>query len=99
VKISVVWMPEADAELQSAKKWYGSIRPELAQRFSLAVEATVEALARNPRRFPLVDNFRRRAGVRRFPYGIFFELQEHRVVVLACFHARRNPEEWQRRTT
>jgi len=37
--------------------------------------------------FPVVYRGRRRAGVRRFPYGIFFELQEHRIVVIACFTA------------
>jgi hypothetical protein len=32
--------------------------------------------------------------VRRFPYGLFFEVQEHRIVVIACFHGKRNPTRW-----
>jgi hypothetical protein len=32
-----------------------------------------------------------------FPYGIIFEAQEHRIVVIACFHGRRNPTRWQLR--
>jgi plasmid stabilization system protein ParE len=55
----------------------------------------VEAITQNPRRFPIVHRDRRRAGVRRFPYGLFFEVQQHRIVVIACFHARRNPQSWQ----
>jgi plasmid stabilization system protein ParE len=35
--------------------------------------------------------------VRRFPYGIFFLLKETRIVVIACFHGRRNPRHWQLR--
>jgi hypothetical protein len=32
--------------------------------------------------------------VRRFPYGIFFEVQEHGD---CCFHGRCNPRHWQSR--
>ncbi|MGA2237392.1 MAG: type II toxin-antitoxin system RelE/ParE family toxin [Terriglobales bacterium] len=80
-----------------ARAWYDNIRPELGERFALAVEATVEAMAEHPVQFPVVYRSRRRAGVRRFPYGIFFEVQEHRIVVIACFHGKRNPRRWQSR--
>jgi len=97
VTLPVVWTPEAAADLKETQAWYGNIRPELGERFALAVEAMVEAIAEHPMQFPLVYRGRRRAGVRRFPYGIFFEAQEHRVVVIACFHGRRNPKRWQAR--
>jgi plasmid stabilization system protein ParE len=70
----------------------------LANVSRLAVEATVEAIAEHPSQFPVVYRGWRRAGVRRFPYGVFFEVQEHRIVVIACFHSRRNPRHWQSRS-
>jgi plasmid stabilization system protein ParE len=73
--------------LLEARAWYDNIRPELGERFALAVEATVEALAEHPLQFPVVYRSRRRRGVRRFPYGIFFEVQDSRIVVIACFQA------------
>jgi plasmid stabilization system protein ParE len=97
VTLPVVWIPEADADLTEARKWYEDIRRELGQRFALAVEATIDAIAGNPLQFPVVYRRRRRAGVRRFPYAIFFEVQEQRIVVIACFHGRRNPRRWQSR--
>ena len=93
----VVWLPEAEAELKHARAWYDSIRPELGDRFAMAVEETVDAIAEHPLQFPVVHRGRRRAGVRRFPYGIFFEFQQNRVLVLACFHAKRNPKRWEAR--
>jgi plasmid stabilization system protein ParE len=93
--LPVVWLPEADAELKHARVWYDNIRPELGERFALAVEETVDAIAEQPLQFPVVYRGRQRAGVRRFPYGIFFELQGHRIVVIACFHGKRNPQRWQ----
>ena len=95
--LSVVWIPEANRDLLEARAWYANIRPELGERFGLAVEATVEVLAEHPLQFPLVHQSTRRAGVRRFPYGIFFDVQERRIVVIACFHGRRNPTRWQAR--
>jgi len=97
VTLPVVWTPEANEDLLEARAWYDNISPDLWDRFALAVEATVEAVAENPSQFPVVFRNRRRAGVRRFPYGLFFEFQEHRIVVIACFHGRRDPRRWQSR--
>jgi len=45
VTLPVVWTPEANEDLQDARAWYGNIRPELGERFALAVEDTVESIA------------------------------------------------------
>ena len=95
--LPVVWTPEANEDLEEARAWYDNIRPELGERFAVTVEATVESIAEHPMQFPVVYRNRRRAGVFRFPYGIFFELREDRIVVIACFHGRRNPRRWQTR--
>jgi len=97
VTLPVVWIPEANEDLLDARVGYGNIRPQLGERFALAVEASVQAISEHPMQFPVVYRGRRRTGVRRFPYGIFFEAQEHRIVVIACFHGRRNPRRWQLR--
>jgi plasmid stabilization system protein ParE len=97
VTLRVVWTPEANEDLLEARAWYDNIRPELGERFALAVEATVETIAEHPMQFPVVYRNLRRTGVRRFPYGIFFEIQEHSIVIIACFHGRRNPRRWQTR--
>ena len=97
MKFPVVWLPEADAEVREARAWYDEIRVELGNRFAVAVEGAMEAIAANPSQFPVIHRGRRRAGVLRFPYGIFFELQVDRIVVIACFHAKRNPKRWQLR--
>jgi len=76
---------------------YDAIRPELGERFANAVVETAEAIATMPLRFAVVDTGRRRAGGRWFPYGLFYLVEETRVVVIACFHGKRNPKHWQLR--
>jgi hypothetical protein len=52
VTLPVVWIPEANKDLLEARVWYSNIRPELGERFALAVEATVEALTEHPVAIP-----------------------------------------------
>ena len=64
--LPVVWTPEANEDLLEARAWYDNIGPDLGERFALAVDATVEAIAEHPLQFPVVYWNRRRAGVLAF---------------------------------
>ena len=35
--------------------------------------------------------------LRRFPYGVFYLSENEKIVVIACFHASRDPKQWQDR--
>ena len=50
-----------------------------------------------PLRYPVVHKGKRRAFVRRFPYSLIYLVEDARIVVIACFHGKRNPRHWQRR--
>ena len=93
----VVWIPEADADLKEALAWYEGITPDLCLRLLMPVESAVEVIAEHPLRFQTVHNEIRRIGIRRFPYGIFFQAEPHRIVIFACMHGRRNPKRWKTR--
>jgi hypothetical protein len=45
----------------------------------------------------VVHEVYRRALIRRFPYGIFFEFVETTVTVYAEFHTSMDPEKWRQR--
>ena len=90
--------PEAEAEIAEAYDWYEARSPGLGADFLLSIEAALQAAARNPRRFPVLHKGVRRGLTKRFPYQVFFLDDDQRVVVLAVFHAKRNPERWRNRT-
>ena len=90
--------PEAEAELGEAFEWYESRVQGLGADFLLAIDATLANILRNPLQHPLVHKTARRALLRRFPYEIFFVLGDHHIVILAVFHAKRNPKQWTDRT-
>jgi hypothetical protein len=82
VKLPIVWLTEAATELQEARAYYDNIRPELGERFARAVDAAIDAIAERPLQFPAVHRGRRRAGVWRFPYGVFFDIQKKRILII-----------------
>jgi len=89
--------PEAESEMTDAYDWYEDRVSGLGSEFLLCVDAVFEAIQRNPHQFPAVHKVVRRAITRRFPYEIFFVVDNERIVVLSLFHAKRNPKSWQKR--
>lgn len=93
----LVIQPPAGEEIEDAARWYESEEPGLGDEFLVHVHATLRRILEDPKQFPIVRRGARRAIVARFPYLIFYVLKSDRVLVLSCFHAKRNPLIWQSR--
>jgi plasmid stabilization system protein ParE len=87
----VVFRPIAQHEFEEAVAWYEGERLGLGLEFIAAVDQKVALIARQPALFRQVRGPIRRAVVRRFPYTIHFVEEPERIVVLAVFHASRDP--------
>jgi plasmid stabilization system protein ParE len=94
----VLFTRAARAELIDAQDWYGSEAIGLGRRFRAGVEALVERMSLNPMQFPVVFKNVRRALLRRFPYSLFFVIENETLFVIGRFHASRDPAQWQQRT-
>jgi plasmid stabilization system protein ParE len=93
MSLSVVFRRIAKREFDDAISWYQDRREGLGQEFSIAVEQQLEKIALSPNQFACVRGEVRRAVLRRFPYSIYFMVEDERIVVLAIFHARRAPSQ------
>jgi len=89
--------PEAESELAEAFEWYETRIPGLGSEFIRVVDSVLSSIIRNPQTYPVVYKTVRRALTRRFPYEVFFMVDADSVVILAVFHAKRNPRRWQER--
>jgi plasmid stabilization system protein ParE len=89
--------PEAEADINEARQGYESRKHGLGADFLNCVEDALDRIVANPFWFPVVHEDVRRAIVRQFPCGVFFRPFEDRVVILAVFHASRDPRSWQSR--
>lgn len=88
---------EAEADLSEAFQYYEDCRSGLGNDFLLCIEASLSRINRNPNQFRAVYKEVRRAFVTRFPYGIFYIIQENEIIVLAVMHARKKPMTWKSR--
>ncbi len=92
----IIVRPEATREVQDAFDWYEEKSEGLGLEFLRAAEACMAGVQRNPRAFPAVHNEVHRALLRKFPYALFYIIKEESIIVLACFHAKRDPIDWLR---
>lgn len=89
--------PAARAEIKEAYDWYEERRPALGEEFLGEVRKTLASVEEAPRLCPVIRRDVRRALLHRFPYSIFYVSDPEATVVLACFHASRDPRCWHRR--
>ncbi len=94
---SIIYTPEAGHDIAESYDWYENRDPGLGEDFLRCVEACLLTILRHPRAFPIaVDEFRH-APIRRFPYEIFYEPIDDRVIVFAVFHCSQDPLKWRKR--
>ena len=71
--------------------------PGLGDDLLFQFDATLSTIAEFPEAYQEIHCHIRRALIRRFPYGVYYIIEEERIVVMAFFHVRRDPKYWQER--
>lgn len=89
--------PEAELDIQNGFEWYEQYSPGLGSEFVRAVDSSFALIGRNPLAYPIVYRQVRRLLIRRFPYGVMYIVEEDVITIIACFHVKRDPQQWQDR--
>lgn len=89
--------PEAEAEISEATTWYEERGPGLGSAYLDEVARVLRVIAEAPDHYPIVGGSIRKAVFRRFPYIVLYRAEDDEIVVVSCFHTRRDPKEWRRR--
>ncbi len=88
----------AEQEFNDAADWYYQEDTLASNRFIIAIEATLSKITHSPDSYPVVfGNEIRRAVVNKFPFSIFFTVDDEVVAILSIFHNSRNPMIWRGR--
>jgi plasmid stabilization system protein ParE len=86
----------AQLDIEEAYYYYEGQRVGLGEDLKLCFEEALAVIKRNPYFNIRLDNIRA-YNIRRFPYQIFYEIHENRIIVLSFFFGKRNPNIWQER--
>jgi len=96
--IKLIIKPLAEIDAKEAMLWYNDKLEGLGREFLLSLDAKINAIQRNPKQFPIKYKNIRRALIDRFPYGIFYIIENETVYIIAIIHTKRNPTTWKKRT-
>ncbi len=92
--LEVQLRPKAEHDLSEAAAWYEEQVPGLGHQFLDEVLVTCSVIAEAPLRYPVVHRNTRRALIHRFPFGVYYLVENATIVVLAIMHGSRHPRRW-----
>ena len=87
----------AKADIRAAALWYETQRPKLGRDFLSQVGDTMVRLSQTPRMHQIIKANVRRALLQRFPYCVYYTVENQLVEIIGVFHARRDPATLQAR--
>jgi plasmid stabilization system protein ParE len=93
----LIMAPEAEQDLDEAYAWYEKQRAGLGGDFLDRVDACLNAICRTPLAHQVVHADFRRTMVRRFPYAIYYEFADAKVIVYGIVHTSKDPDKWRQR--
>jgi plasmid stabilization system protein ParE len=76
---------EADRDLSLAAGWYEQQRAGLGKEFLDATLETIQRIAEQPLSFPSMHRGTRRALIARFPFGVYFLVEQLRWLSLSPY--------------
>jgi len=84
----------ASFEIEDAKQYYNLQQTELGDRFKKDVKKCIDSIILSPTLYPQADDNVRRCLLHRFPYSIFYAIDDETIVILSVAHQRRKPYYW-----
>jgi len=83
--------PQSYSDLEESFQWYSNQQSNLGIEFLEQIEFCFERIKSNPYSFQLIKNKFRRAVVRKFPFGIFYQIENKEIIIFSVFHLSRDP--------
>ena len=91
MSLQVVFRRTARTEFDEAADWYENQKEGLGNDFVSTVELVLNTIAEQPDRYPVILGDVREALLSRFPFGVYYRLKPYQIVIIAVFHASRDP--------
>jgi plasmid stabilization system protein ParE len=85
------FLPEVEDDAIGGYSWYETKSPGPGEEFLRMFYASAGDIPRNPLLYPKVHNEFRRCLLRRFPYAVYFTINNEQIIVAGLFHGARDP--------
>ena len=88
------FVDEALAEFIEAGRYYNRQVAGLGDAFVGEIETGIDVILQGPAVWGVIEDDVRRYLIRRFPYGIYYTIEDDIVVIWAVKHLHRDPDYW-----
>jgi len=88
---------EAESDFDNSYEYYFDESPKVADTFFQRINISLENIKKSPNSFPLVHKTLRKYTVSKFPFVIYYQIEDVSIKVIAIFHTSRNPKIWNER--
>ena len=85
------FVPEVEEDITSGYTWYETKSPGLGEEFLRVFYVYIAEITINPLLYPRVYSRFRRCLLRRFPYAVYFTIEDTQIIVFGLFHCARDP--------
>jgi toxin ParE1/3/4 len=96
-QFSIKISDDAENDLDNSYQYYAEESTKVAESFFKQINSSLEIIKKNPESFPIAFRDVKKFVVKRFPFVIYYQLNESLIRVIAIFHTSRNPEIWNNR--
>ena len=97
MSLAVVYVPEAQDDIDAVYAAYEQRLAGLGERFLETLRTHVDRIQANPALYAVLYQDVRAAPLRRFPYVVYYRAEAERIVIIAVQHGRRSSRAWQGR--
>ncbi len=87
----------AKEDIQQIVDYYEDISTQVTDNFLIDLYADLELLQGNPQIFQVKYRQTHVRYMKRFPFGIHYQFDTEKVVILAVLHTSKNPKVWESR--
>lgn len=81
-------------EIEESKEYYNLQKDGFGLDFKNDVFKALNNIASQPNLYPIIDNKIRRCLMHRFPFSIFYTIQNQTILILSIAHQHRKPNNW-----
>jgi toxin ParE1/3/4 len=88
----IIFTPKARLDITEATDWHQQLG--LASDFLRSVDVALDTIQERPFLYQIVERGVRRVPLKRFQYGLMYYVGDSEIIILTCFHDRRDPQFW-----
>jgi len=95
--MKLLFHPLAEKEFEISADWFRERSTIQEVRFIKNVLYTIELIIKNPYSYRKINENKRSAKVKGFPFSVIFIPDDDNIFIVSIFHNSRNPVIWEKR--